>query len=190
MTEIWKPVIGFEGLYEVSNFGRVKSLEKTGTIFTGRGKPRKEYTRPEQIIHGWLQEYQRVEMRKNGKSYTEVVHRLVAQAFVPNPHNKEQVNHIDENKLNNLADNLEWMTHIENVNHGTGIKRRSAKQSKPIIAFNKREKLYFQSIKEAAAVIGSDRTNISHCLSGRQKTSKGYAFAYLKDLQKVGEKYG
>lgn len=187
MTEIWKPIKGFEGLYEVSSLGRIKSLEKTGSVFTGKGKPRKEYKRPERIIEGWAQEYQMVELRKNGKSYSNLVHRLVAETFVPNPNKKHQVNHIDENKFNNLSENLEWVSLIENVNHGTGIERRSAKQRKSIVAVKNCESFSFASIKEAAKTIGIDPTNISHCLAGRQKTAKGYVFSYSNKHKEVSK---
>ena len=178
MEEIWKSIDGFEGIYEVSNFGRVKSLEKTGSVYTGKGKPRKEYTINETIVKGWSQEYQSVDLRKGGKSHSKKIHRLVAEAFIPNTNNKPQINHIDENKFNNRVDNLEWVTSKENVNHGTGIVRRSKTQRKPVIALKGEEKITFESIGEAADALGVDRSCVSHTLAKRMSNVKGYTFEY------------
>ena len=108
--EIWRDIVGFEGLYQISNFGRVKSLPK----FTySRGYPQ---LRKEKILKpgytGKNRCYATV-ILNDGKGYK--VHRLVAQAFIPNPDNLPQVNHIDENPFNNHADNLEWCTNQYNV---------------------------------------------------------------------------
>ena len=178
MEEIWKSIDGFEGIYEISNLGRVKSLAKTGSVYTGKGKPRKEYTINETIVKGWSQEYQVVDLRKAGKSHSKKIHRLVAEAFIPNADNKSQVNHIDENKFNNRIDNLEWVTPKENVNHGTGIARRSKTQKKRVIALKGESKITFESIGEAAETLGVDRSCISHTLSKRMSTVKGYTFEY------------
>ena len=113
MTEEWKPVVGYEGLYEVSNLGRVRSLDRVvkrcdhsmfrkGTIL--RGQPDK---------NGYLL----VSLRREGKEYKAKVHRLVANAFIQNPENKPFVNHIDGNKDRNDILNLEWVTALENSHH-------------------------------------------------------------------------
>lgn len=98
--EIWKDIEGFEGLYQVSNYGRVKGL-KTNTIL----KPN-EHT-------GYL----RVQLSKNGKQTNHFIHRLVARTFIPNPENKPEVNHKDADKKNNHVENLEWVTSKENSRH-------------------------------------------------------------------------
>ena len=118
MREIWKDVKGYEGLYQVSNLGRVRSLDRTvnsgiknnsNVLFKGRIL--KQY----QKRNGYLQ----VTFTVNSKRKYVGVHRLVAETFIPNPDNKSQVNHIDENKTNNNVYNLEWCTPKENCNFGT-----------------------------------------------------------------------
>jgi len=178
MEEIWKSIEGFEELYEVSNFGRVKSLEKLGSVYAGKGKPRKKFIIKEKLIEGWVQEYQVIELRKNGKGHSKKVHRLVAEAFIPNTYGKPQVNHIDENKLNNRLNNLEWVTAEENVNHGTALVRRIKSQSKPILATKEDTKIYFKSIKEASDYLKVNRSCISHSLAGRAKKIKGFTFEF------------
>jgi hypothetical protein len=130
MNETWKPVVGYEGLYEVSNMGRVRSLTKVCTI-TRNGitmdipHPGKILT-PQRRQHGYLGVplYGKGGHKTRGFR-THSVHRLVAEAFIPNPNNLPEVNHKDEDKTNNRADNLEWMSHYENTHYGTGIARRS-----------------------------------------------------------------
>ena len=125
MNEIWKPIVGYEGLYEVSNLGNVRSLNYNGT---GEIKIMK----PGISKNGYLQ----VLLYINGKRKMYKVHRLVAQAFIPNPDNKPQINHKSEDKTLNTVDNLEWTTAKENTNWGTCIKRRSKSKFKPIKQMN------------------------------------------------------
>jgi hypothetical protein len=118
MTEIWKDVSGYEGLYQVSNLGRVKSVPRcdkvtytSGTVWYRNRKGR--------IIHqnNHLNGYKLVNLCKDGTSKTYFVHRLVANAFLPNPSSLPQVNHKDGDKDNNSIENLEWCTCKENVKH-------------------------------------------------------------------------
>lgn len=120
VLEIWKPVVGYEGLYEVSNLGRVKSLDRIvkgcyGSIAHKKGK----------IISSGIGStgYCIVSLQKDGKGKSFGVHRLVAQAFIPNPDNLPMVNHKDEVKTNNNVENLEWCDCKYNCNYGTGIER-------------------------------------------------------------------
>ena len=147
IQEIWRPVKGYEGLYEVSNYGRVRSLNyhrKKGRVFLM--KP----------CVGRAGYYQLI-LRKNGGKITAVVHRLVAEAFLPNPDNLPCVNHKDENKENNAVWNLEWCTFKYNTNYGTAMERVSiaktnGKRSKPVIAVDPKTMktvMFFPSQREA-----------------------------------------
>lgn len=120
--EVWELIEGFGDKYYVSNFGNVKSDGGTITLRNG-SKVKRKIQLLKQVISNWG--YQRVTLQINGYRKHERVHRLVAKAFVSNPDNKEQVNHIDGNKLNNHYTNLEWVTNSENQDHAfkTGLKQ-------------------------------------------------------------------
>lgn len=107
--EVFKDIEGFEGLYQISNLGNVKSLKGV----------RERILKANPNTYGYLQ----VGLQKDGKRYARTVHRLVAMAFLPNEYNKPDVNHLDGDKYNNCVDNLEWATEKENVNHAveTGL---------------------------------------------------------------------
>lgn len=112
--EVWKDIIGYEGKYQISNYGRVKSLpreKKVGYVNT--------YITPEIILKTYKSKkgYLNITLSKNGKCIDKRNHILVAQHFIPNPNNKPQVNHKDGNKLNNNVENLEWVTNDENIQH-------------------------------------------------------------------------
>lgn len=109
MKELWKTIIGFEGIYEVSSLGNVRGLQR---IVRGVVVPEKIMS-PRVCVKG----YKSVGLNKNGVQYHKSVHRLVANAFIPNPDNKPCVNHIDGNPSNNKIENLEWATHRENRKH-------------------------------------------------------------------------
>ena len=114
--EIWKPILGYEGIYEVSSFGRIKSLKRCSKEDKNeRGLILKQKKRKDG--------YYNISLYNQGKGKMYLVHSLVTQAFIPNPLNLPQVNHIDENKKNNNIDNLEWCDQCYNINYGTGIER-------------------------------------------------------------------
>ena len=146
MLEIFKDIKGYEGLYQVSNLGNVKSLNYNHT-----GKER--ILKP-----GLVKEYLKVSLCKNNKIRMFSVHRLVAEIFLPNPDNLPCVNHKDENKQNNCVDNLEWCTYKYNANYGNrnkkiSIKKRNnIKESIPIRCFDLETKMLtiYPSIREAA----------------------------------------
>lgn len=129
IIEEWRPVPGYEGLYEASNTGKVASLNYNGT-------GARHELKPVEAHHG----YQRVRLYKDGKWKSVRVHRVIAETFIPNESNLPEINHIDENPANNAVTNLEWCTHKYNCNHGTRRERHSkqmtnnAKLSKAVIA--------------------------------------------------------
>lgn len=165
MKELWKDIKDYEGLYQVSNLGRVKRVA-TGRIL----KPLKH-------TKGYLN----IGLYKNHTASKKLIHRLVAQAFIPNPENKAEINHIDEDKTNNISSNLEWSTRKENVNYGTHNERMSKTQSIPIIATNlttgKSQEFY--GTGECARQLGLHASSIRKVLKGIYKQTGGYTFKYL-----------
>lgn len=118
--EIWKPIKGYEGLYEVSNLGRVKSLDR---FVNASIKNQKQVLKQGKILKPYkdIRGYLKVSLSKENKRTIKFVHRLVSEAFIPNINNLSQVNHIDGNKVNNHIENLEWCSCKENINHAWAI---------------------------------------------------------------------
>jgi hypothetical protein len=116
--EIFKDIPGWEGKYQVSNIGRIKSLPRMVVACTG-----KVYNRKERILKQTTNEdgYKVVYLSKEGKDYTLGVHRAIALAFIANPENKPMVNHINANRADNWVDNLEWCTNAENIQHSFNL---------------------------------------------------------------------
>lgn len=164
--EIWKDIEGYEGLYQVSNLGRVKRITTNRILKSSKH------------VSGYLM----VNLSKNSVTSHQRIHRLVAQAFIPNPENKHDINHIDENKTNNHVSNLEWVTAQENSNHGTRNERISKMLSIPIIATNlkTRELTEFYGINDCARQLELQASNITHVLKGRRKQTGGYIFEYCE----------
>lgn len=168
-SEVWKPVVGYEGLYEVSNIGRVRSIN-----FRNSGKAK--VMSPSFNTWGYLI----VDLRKNNKRHSYTVHRLVALAFIPNPDNLPEINHKNEIKYDNTVENLEWCTRKYNINYGTGIKRRSIKIGKPIVQLDNNGNVVkkWESGLVASRYYQIDRSGIYNCLHGKQKTCKGFVWKY------------
>ena len=182
--EIWKPIPGYEGLYEVSNKGRVKSLERDIICKNGVKRHYKE-----RIMNGSLDTrgYLQVSLGNNkGERKFLWVHQIVATTFIPNPENKPQVNHKDEVKTNNCVDNLEWMTAKENSNYGTRNERVIKAISKPIMQYTKDGILIkvYPSVKEAAHQLGLSRSNISSAARGVYKQAYDFIWKYVEDEEK------
>ena len=167
--EEWKEVYGFDILYEVSNLGNVRTKYVKNRGYTS------EYHYCEPIDNG--KGYLRFNWTNNGKHKTVYVHRLVAQSFIPNLHNYTEVNHIDEDKTNNSACNLEWCSRSYNMNYGTG-KERAANKCKVKVKCNETGIIY-SSLDEAAQDMNVVKTAISNCLNGRAKSSCGYTWSYV-----------
>lgn len=167
IKEIWKPVKGYENLYEVSNIGNVKSLDriikdKNGIIKIIKGKNHKLYTTKSGYVS--------TSLYKNSEQKVYRVHRLVAEAFIPNPNNLPQINHIDENKENNCAENLEWCTGSENC------KRKSIKGERKVLQYDKNGNFIkeWDSIKEA-----SENLNIKYSTLQSAITNNHFCFGYF-----------
>ena len=171
--EIWRPVVGYEN-YEVSNLGRVKSLNynKTG--------------REEILKHKIVKGYLRLNLCKDSKTHSFFIHRLVAQAFIPNPDNLPQVNHIDECKTNNRVENLEWCSAKYNTNYGSRTEKvikaltNRSDCSKPIEQIlNGGVIATYPSISEAARQTGLFIPSISSCCLGKTKTTGGFEWRFV-----------
>lgn len=117
-VEIWKDVKGYEGMYQVSNLGRVRSLDRVYTYQSNSGKSYTRFFKGQMLTQGHVSKYLQVALCDRKHTRTPFVHRLVAEAFIPNPDNLPQVNHKDENPENNNVDNLEWCSASYNVNYG------------------------------------------------------------------------
>ena len=187
--EVWKDILGFEGLYQVSNKGNVKSVSRTVIDKNGRSIPIKSRVlKPAYRKRGG---YGSIVLRKGGKSYPKTLHRLVAQAFIPNPNNYPCVNHIDEDTSNNNASNLEWCTWKYNDNYGLHGKRISMGHSKKVAQYDLNNNLIrvYTNATQASKVVGVDPSQIRACAlgkvrkgkHGRQsfKTAGGYKWEYL-----------
>ena len=194
MQEEWRDIEGYERLYQVSSLGRVKSVERQNT-YKNNGKV-KTFHKKERILSlvNGRYNYKLVTLAKKGKRTMYRVHRLVAEAFIPNPDNKPQVNHIDEDKSNNRADNLNWMTAMENMHWGSCLekthskknyKAEAAKRMVPVIAVKNSKEQFFDSIKSASEELGLYRSAISQCLSGKQHETGGYSFRYAVDRKTI-----
>lgn len=178
--EIWKPVVGFEGYYEVSDRGRVRGTERTVIAnIKGRPIPRKIPQRPRQAQNRG-NGYRFVALCKDGRKVMKSVHRLVAEAFIPNPDDLPEVNHKDEDKANNSVENLEWCTRQYNDSYGTGKKRAADKRAIPIVALSNDGTVVarFRSGADAEQMTGICRGDISSCIHGKAKSAGGYRWLY------------
>ena len=185
-NEIWKPIKGYEGFYEISNLGRIKRLKHTIIRSDGR-----KLTLPEKMLRlNPLKMNGYVYVGLKGKTFK--VHRLVAETFVPNPLNLPLVNHIDENKTNNCASNLEWCDHKYNNNYGTKIERlHHSELGKKHMRYDVYQidkegntVAIFPSIKEASRATGISYDGIRRCGHNHSgyKTAGGYYWE-LKEKQ-------
>lgn len=175
-TELWKTAVYDDVVYDnyqVSNLGNVKSLNyrRTG---------REELMKPEKVKNG----YYLVGLRKNGEKKMCLVHRLVASTFLENPDNKPEVNHKSENKQDNRVENLEWVWHKDNINHGTRNERAAkarinGKRSKKVLQLSLTGELIreWESTAECGRN-GFKQGAVCNCCNGKQKTYKGYIWKY------------
>lgn len=168
MQVIWKDVIGYEGLYQVSNYGDVKSLNYRRT-----GK--EHILSPSPFKEGYIH----ITLCKSGIEETIPVHILVANAFIPNPDNLPEVNHKDENKSNNQVDNLEWCTRSYNLNHGTRKERIREKKRMPIRCYKDGKLVKQYDAISDATQDGFNTGCISLCCNNKRKTYKGFTWKFI-----------
>lgn len=193
-NEIWRPIKGYEGLYEVSNLGRVKSLERKKRMGYCYGL----HTIKEKILTQYSSyEYMRVTLWKECKSKHFQVHRLVADAFLIKPDGDVEVDHIDGNKSNNNVSNLRWVTHYENIHNPVSMERKKrnyrvgkqkegglSHKAKKVVAVNMEtgEILKFDAMVEATGFLDN---KISACVRGKSKFHRGYKWYYEEDYNKI-----
>ena len=197
--EVWKPIEGYEGLYQVSNMGRVKSLERKVWNCKGRGYYMTIHERIKKTSKdSWG--YLRVALYKDGKVKNHLIHRLVGQAFLENPMGYDEINHKDENKQNNCVDNLEWCSHSYNNTYNDKAKKAGKKaaeklrgrkqteeqikkKSKPVFSVDRDSGLimWWQSANEAGRVLGINRSHIADCCKGKAKSCGNHYWFYADD---------
>lgn len=190
ILEVWKPVVGYGGYYEVSSIGRVRSVKcsilKKNDIM---------YNKAQKIRSYFISKtgYPQITLSLNGKLRQHFIHRLVCEAFIPNPDKKLSVNHRNFIKTDNRIENLEWLTNEENSLHfhaanpgwATRLINRSRMDhpnNKPILQYSKDGAIKgrFNSISQAARLLGFNSSNISACALGKVKFYKGYGWRYTK----------
>ena len=172
MNEVWKDIKGYEGIYRISNYGRVESIARVDAL--GRRIPSR-IMKLQTNAKGYLH----VRLTK-GKAYKHyLIHRLVADAFIGERPADCEVNHIDENKQNNKLDNLEYVTHLQNVRHGNGIRRRS----KAVIAtLPDGTEEHYASATEAGKKLGVTKNAIGNAIykKNRMKTACGRTWRFAQ----------
>ena len=176
-TEEWRDVVGFEGKYQVSNKGNVRTFQRDRSMLLK--------------LKDWFG-YRVVTLWDNKVRKDTKVHRLVAEAFIPNPDNLPIINHKDENPSNNCVENLEWCTQQYNVTYGSAIRKRikSNKRVKPVVMLGADGKfeMEFDSSADAARYVGGSNSNVLAVCKKRNKTCKGKVFMY-KDEWLIKEGY-
>lgn len=183
--EIWKPVVGFEGYYEVSNSGKVRSLPRKSTWFNPRfgvyveSSYKGKILNQKETIGGYLQ----VTLNIPGKILHTFVHRLVGMAFVDGYKEGYDINHKDENPKNNRFDNLEWCSRQYNNNYGNRLKRVAKSLSKGYLQYDTEGNLIaeFDTAKQAQESTGIYYTSIKACCVGRYHTAGGYIWRHRNE---------
>ena len=165
MQEIWKDIKGYEGKYQISNLGNVKSF------FKGKEHLLKSYS-----TRGYLS----IGLWDGQKRQTVLIHRLVALAFIPNPNGYKEINHKDENKLNNNVDNLEWCTREYNMAYGSARLRQGISRGNPVkqLAMDNIVIARYSSANIASILTNIDPSSIIKCCQGKRKYAGGYAWQY------------
>ena len=186
-NEVWKDIPNYEGIYKASNFGRIKMVKRTLIDSLGKKINKKEHILKPRTGN----RYYMIALYKNGKREDLLLHRVIAQTFIPNPENKPFVNHKDENCFNNCSDNLMWCTQKENMNWGT-INERMSKNSKSKRKVNQYDMdgNYIKTWDCMTDFYKSKglklKTGIIECCKGRRQSHMGYKWKYAdEELQKL-----
>lgn len=181
--EIWKDIQGYEGLYQISNYGNLKSLDHIVKTKNQYNKISNRTVKGKKIKKSFDRDnYYTVSLCKNNNKTTKRIHRLVAQAFIPNLENKSMINHKDENKQNNNFSNLEWCTAKYNTNYNNMPKRRGISKRKKVYQFDKQNNLIkiWNYSKEAAEFYKVKDSSIRGCCCGKTKTIKKFIWKYQR----------
>jgi hypothetical protein len=175
LEEVWKDIIGYEGLYQISNIGRVKSFRQ----WKRAGKCPEYILKPSLSNNGY---YQVMLYRNHSDRHKYLIHRLVAEAFIANPNNFESVNHKDENVLNNSADNLEWCTLSYNVTYGTARIRQSITKGNRVQQLTLEGVLLatYESSYIASMITGIPKHAIKDCCYNKCQSGHGYIWRYAE----------
>lgn len=189
MQEVWKDIDGYDGNYQISDLGRVRSVKHRINNYVRGGSKDDDYMILSPCINhktGYVQ----IVLRKNYKQKLFLIHRLVAQHFIPNPENKKTVNHINGIKTDNRSNNLEWATHKENIKHSfnnnlqpkywIGKFGKDHSTSKKILQYNINGHLIkeWDCISDAARTLGINSSCITHCAKGHSNTAAGFVWKY------------
>ena len=193
MKEIWKDIKGYEGYYQISNFGRVKSLDRyvatTGNP-SGKRLIKGKLKKPTERIGKNGNGYYHINLDKNNNSKLFTIHKLVAETFIPNPDNLPCINHKDENKHNNHVDNLEWCTIAYNNIYGTARERAGSKMRIKVLKFDLQGNLLrqYDGLGMASKEENISKGNIENVCTHRngKKTLNGFIFMYEDDYIKNG----
>lgn len=187
MTEIWKDIKDFEGLYQISNLGKVKSLPRYVKNIHGQRIVKEKILKNQINKKG----YYSVVLRKNNKSYTKEIHRLIGIAFIENKNNYSCINHIDGNKLNNKLDNLEWCSYKHNINEAyrLGLNRYTnlinfKNLPKKVLQFDKNNNFIneFESIRKASKITNVCYNSIWLNCCGKQRYAGGYTWKFKEEI--------
>lgn len=190
MEEEWRDIKGYEGLYQVSNLGRVRSLDR---YIINKSNKRQYYNG--KILNGNIRQgYLKLTLSKNNSQKTIPIHILVAKTFIPNPESKPEVNHIDGNKANNCVNNLEWVTRSENELHAykNGLAKPSLKQKEAVAKYarenySKKVLQYdlngnfikeWNSMHDVWRELGIRPSYICRCCKGLRNYTYGYIWKY------------
>lgn len=200
MKEIWKDIENYEGYYQISNLGRVRSLDRIVKRSNGRVENRKGKLMSTRVSNSNkaknknASDRENITLNKDGQIKHHLIHRLVAQAFIPNPENKKTVNHIDGNSLNNIVTNLEWATHSENVQHAydNGLYPNVIRA---MIAINIEtgEFIRTRTLTEMSKTINAKTSSVRVCARENMKKGKlehtinGYALIYTDNSRRKAD---